>query len=240
MEIYLITNLVNGKKYVGQSRYNNPNYYGSGLIIKQAITKYGKSKFKKEILWSGNVAQERLDKLEISYIIEENTLYPNGYNISKGGYNGFNNLKYHPNREAIIEKLKQSMLASNKCKRPFALNGRYKHLPDEVQNKIYLLYNNGVSVYKILPIIQKEFQLDISRKKIESVIREGSTQNLILNNDDRINNHNNLEYRNILQHIEKYGGNKIGLISYIQRETGWCRKFIRNLLKKYNLYSVSR
>jgi len=50
MIIYKSTNLVNGKFYVGQDSKNYPDYYGSGLILKIAIDKYGKDNFKKEIL----------------------------------------------------------------------------------------------------------------------------------------------------------------------------------------------
>lgn len=48
--IYIITNLINGKKYIGSDSNNNKYYYGSGVNIKMAIKKYGKNNFKKEIL----------------------------------------------------------------------------------------------------------------------------------------------------------------------------------------------
>ena len=51
--IYKITNKINNKKYIGSSKKDpkdNWSYYGSGKLIKQAIEKYGKSNFIKEIL----------------------------------------------------------------------------------------------------------------------------------------------------------------------------------------------
>ena len=43
--IYKITNLINGKIYVGKSEredsYHRKNYFGSGVIIRLAIKKYG-------------------------------------------------------------------------------------------------------------------------------------------------------------------------------------------------------
>ena len=41
MIIYQTTNLLNGKIYVGQDAKDNPNYYGSGIILERSIKKYG-------------------------------------------------------------------------------------------------------------------------------------------------------------------------------------------------------
>jgi group I intron endonuclease len=50
MIVYLIENLINGKKYVGMDTNNNPKYLGSGILITKAIKKYGKENFKKSVL----------------------------------------------------------------------------------------------------------------------------------------------------------------------------------------------
>jgi hypothetical protein len=50
MVIYCITNLINGKKYIGSDSNNNPNYLGSGTHIKKAIKKYGRENFTKTII----------------------------------------------------------------------------------------------------------------------------------------------------------------------------------------------
>jgi group I intron endonuclease len=51
--IYMTTNLINGKKYVGRCSKDerwDSGYLGSGVFLKQAIKKYGKESFKREIL----------------------------------------------------------------------------------------------------------------------------------------------------------------------------------------------
>ena len=85
MIIYKTTNKINGKIYIGQDSSNNPEYLGSGKIIKSAIKKYGKNNFTKEIIVTCS-NKEELDLLEIHWISELNSTDPNiGYNISNGG-----------------------------------------------------------------------------------------------------------------------------------------------------------
>ena len=52
--IYLVTNLINLKKYLGKHKYDKPEidskYFGSGTILAEALQKYGKQNFKQEIL----------------------------------------------------------------------------------------------------------------------------------------------------------------------------------------------
>ena len=50
MIVYKTTNLINGKIYIGKDKHNNPNYLGSGKRLNQAIKKYGRDKFIKEII----------------------------------------------------------------------------------------------------------------------------------------------------------------------------------------------
>ena len=87
--IYLITNKVNGKKYVGQSidieeRWKRHIIASkkSELVIYRAMRKYGIDNFDFSILEECSV--DKLDEREIYWISELDT-YNNGYNMTIGG-----------------------------------------------------------------------------------------------------------------------------------------------------------
>ncbi len=85
--VYITTNLVNGKQYVGDHSSDNlkDGYLGSGTAIKRAIKKFGKKNFNREILESFDTKEEAF-KAQEKYILKFQTLSPIGYNISpKGG-----------------------------------------------------------------------------------------------------------------------------------------------------------
>jgi group I intron endonuclease len=89
MWIYKITNNVNGKIYIGQTHYDNPSYFGSGILIKEAIKKYGIDKFEKAYIDTAN-DQNELDEKEKYWIKFHNSQdHKIGYNIADGGYNCF-------------------------------------------------------------------------------------------------------------------------------------------------------
>ena len=69
MVIYITTNLINNKKYIGKDSYNNPKYLGSGTLLLEDIKKYGKKNFKKKILEYCDTNEELT--LKESYWIEK-------------------------------------------------------------------------------------------------------------------------------------------------------------------------
>lgn len=90
MYLYQITNLINGKIYIGQTnnitkRWSNHRCCNSPhMVITKAIQKYGVENFKFEVLYR-NVSIDEIDELEIKTIQEKNCQVPNGYNIADGG-----------------------------------------------------------------------------------------------------------------------------------------------------------
>jgi|10_taG_2_1085330.scaffolds.fasta_scaffold10720_2 group I intron endonuclease len=90
MYIYKTTNLINGKIYIGQKTTEfDKTYYGSGKLIKRAITKYGIKNFKVEIIVDGIGDRDVLNESEIHWIAILNATERHvGYNVSIGGNGG--------------------------------------------------------------------------------------------------------------------------------------------------------
>ena len=107
MQIYKITNLINHKIYIGKDTTSDPNYFGSGLLIKRSISKYGIYNFIKEVIDETDDYLE-LSKKEIYWISEyDSTKREIGYNISSGG-DGGDTLSNHPELDLIKEKISKN------------------------------------------------------------------------------------------------------------------------------------
>jgi len=82
--IYITTNMINGKKYIGQRRFYKgwKIYLGSGKLLRRAFKKYNKENFYKNIVAIA-YSKEELDELEIEFIKIHNAVESDDYyNIS--------------------------------------------------------------------------------------------------------------------------------------------------------------
>ena len=90
MVIYKVTNLVNGKIYIGQTTEKNPirrwwkHCYDNKTMFDKAIKKYGQNNFKFEVIDLAN-SQDELNDKERYWISFYDCMAPNGYNLTSGG-----------------------------------------------------------------------------------------------------------------------------------------------------------
>lgn len=110
-KIYIITNKINNKQYIGVTKNTLEKRWKSHLydnnVISQAIKKYGKENFTIEVVYNCNSMEEAYE-LEPKFIAEHNTKYPNGYNISDGG-KGSQVGKRKPTPESVKQKIRESI-----------------------------------------------------------------------------------------------------------------------------------
>jgi group I intron endonuclease len=147
MIVYLYTNKINGKQYVGQTiktlaaRWKNQKSSAKNKKIHRhpidnAIAKYGAETFDKTVLHECLTVEE-MDFAEMFYIALLNTQSPNGYNLTGGGV-GLRGWKHTPeaklkmskaqmgNKKALGRKPSERWI---KAMQPF-WNGEYKHSPE--------------------------------------------------------------------------------------------------------------
>jgi group I intron endonuclease len=94
MVVYLTTNMVNGKKYIGKDSKNNPNYLGSGVLLQKAISKYGKNNFKKDIIEECSNFEQLIQREEYwlnFYNAGNSPMFYNLHNYSSGAPSGEKN-----------------------------------------------------------------------------------------------------------------------------------------------------
>lgn len=108
--IYVTTNLINGKMYVGQKRINTSDnwrlYYGSGTIIKYALKKHGKENFDRKII---DIAfnEDELNYLEKYYIKVFNSVKNDmWYNLCYGGIGGRGRVSLEDGLKNKIDEVK--------------------------------------------------------------------------------------------------------------------------------------
>lgn len=137
-KIYIVTNLINGKKYVGRTKFDNPNYYGSGEVIKSAVKKYGKENFKKQYV-DEIVGYSDANKKEVEWILKENSLTPFGYNLVAHGDGGYITMKQKKDISNTLKKVwddPNSIFNSKEYRENLSRAGKNRVWSDETKKKI--------------------------------------------------------------------------------------------------------
>lgn len=134
--VYTITNIINDKKYIG-STYNPDQRWKThqyelrcgthhNIYLQRAVNKYGLDNFRFDIL----IESETYKEIEEAMI---NETFDTNYNVSKQSSGG-DLISYHPNRDAIREKISkatkkryESKEERMKCSLPGEKNGRWEN-----------------------------------------------------------------------------------------------------------------
>lgn len=190
--IYITTNNINGKKYIGQRKFIKgwQNYLGSGIAFKNAINKYGKENFHRDIVAIA-YSKEELDYLEIEWINNLNAIKSEDYyNIAEGGNSG----------SKFAGKTEEEMLEIRK-KKSVAMKGKNNPMygkthTEEVRNKLSKFHKG------------KSHSRD-ARNKI-SMAHKGknnpSARKVICLNDNKI-------FNTVKEGAEFYGCERTGIIA---------------------------
>lgn len=187
--IYLITNMINGNKYVGQSKcqdieqrwkyHKQMRECSIGRYLLNAYRHHGIENFKFQIICI--CFDEDCNKYEEEYIMKFNTLSPNGYNLKGGGHF----TKHHTDTKVLMSQRTKEMMTpehraylSNKLKTVFRSN-RGNHLSQEIKNKI------GVSIRKFWESKSKDERKEIVHKRNISKQSNPNTATFLLSENAR-------------------------------------------------------
>ncbi len=182
--IYITTNKINGKIYIGQHKGTcfDKKYYGSGKLLKKALEKYGKENFTINILAKAETEQELAD-LEIFYIKKYNAAKSIiGYNMSDGGkvprLSGSNNGNYNHRwtqemrMKMSIMKKKENLKPETLMKMSLARKGKYLSGDNNKAHAVVKLSKDNILIaeYKTLRDGAKALEKELNFKKTASSI----------------------------------------------------------------------
>jgi len=201
--IYKITNLVNGKIYVGQTskdldvrwkyhkaKHSNPKV---NILLYLSMRKYGISNFKIEEIERVNI-NNVCDK-EIFYIEFYSSFYKTGkgYNMTLGGRKAAN-ISMHPNLDKIKKKMSKSKLGikNNRFGKPHSEESKIlmsknhadysgdKH-PQAInykitspENKIYIIYGEFLKFCKTHNLSHHVLRSNVNKGIINSITHKRS------------------------------------------------------------------
>ena len=143
--VYETTNLVNGKKYIGRCKseiFLGEKYLGSGLILNEAISKYGKENFKVRLVDTAESDSELNSKEEYYIDLYDAVSNPEYYNLRRGGLRG-------PGRKMSEDrKGSQNSNYGNRWTQSEELKQRHRELSSGTNNPMYGRHHSEESKLK--------------------------------------------------------------------------------------------
>jgi group I intron endonuclease len=156
--IYLVTNAINDKQYVGQT-ITDGNIRGHGRLMRAAYKKYGFESFEYVKIATGIYTRNALNYMERFWIATFNTAIPSGYNLETGG---------SENQEWTDERRKKHSAArvGRKLNRPLGSKSgmKGKKYPEEGKRKLSLALKGKRCPTKGIPHT-KETKLKMSESQ---------------------------------------------------------------------------
>ena len=138
--IYCIENLINGKKYIGQSINTKERmfkYHKNCVILNNAIKKYGKENFKRYVILYCESDTDELARYEIACIkIFHSHVSEGGYNISWGGKAPMLGRKQSKKAKQKVSKANLGKHLSDETKQKVSKARLGKHLSDETKQRM--------------------------------------------------------------------------------------------------------
>jgi hypothetical protein len=230
MYVYITTNLINNKKYIGVSITKNQikskTYLGSGIILKTAIKKYGKENFKKEIIktFDNEISARDYEKFLISELNAIESI--DYYNLVSGGYGG--GVKKHPVSDETREKISKSLKGHKLSK---------EHIMSMSKPVLkYSLNGDFICEYKSKQELFRETNIKLSLNKKQNIsvnggyifmFKNGDIKTKVSSIDDITSNYNS----RISKTLSKLNYDDIDYLIK-DKETGMT---IRDLSEKYGI-----
>jgi hypothetical protein len=130
--VYIITNLITNRQYVGDhtTKRLNDGYLGSGRKLYCSFKRYGRENFTKEILDFFPTRKEAFNA-QRKYIKKYNTVWPNGYNLNDSGGIYVNDGHHSKLSKRRISKTAKNYAKTNEGEK------RYKEQGEWYKNWIY-------------------------------------------------------------------------------------------------------
>lgn len=131
--IYITTCVINNKKYLGQRKYSCgwEVYLGSGVAFTNAVKKYGRENFRREIICEANTAEE-LNLLEYELSVKYDVVNSDDwYNLCYGG-NATNGYKFSEETRRKMSEKKKGLYVGSKN----PMYGIHRKLTEEHKKKI--------------------------------------------------------------------------------------------------------